>query len=187
MKIGIIGGSGVKGCALLQENGVFDAANETIISTEHGCVCAFVGKIRGADNAETEVVFVKRHGAVPGVEYSPPHKLNHRAVVAAFAKTECELVIGFSSVGSLREDIALGSVVVPDDYFCPSEILSMSDGFEAHHVPEIAPDLRERVLEALKDAGISPLLDTGVYLQTRGPRFETKAEIRVMQTQGWLI
>jgi 5'-methylthioadenosine phosphorylase len=43
--------------------------------------------------------------------------------------------------------------------------------------------LRAALLSLLRGAGFS-VLDTGVYTQTQGPRFETPAEIRSLALQG---
>lgn len=45
-----------------------------------------------------------------------------------------------------------------------------------------SPDLRERALQVAEDCGIE--LQKGVYLITKGPSFETPAEIRAFRTLG---
>lgn len=94
------------------------------------------------------------------------------------------------SVGSLRESIPLSSIVIPDDYAylgAPPHILH---DYSSHFVPcmciyvvfiiALDMEMRERVVQILKEDGFSPI-SGGTYFQTVGPRFETKAEIRLYQ------
>jgi len=46
--------------------------------------------------------------------------------------------------------------------------------------PILSETLRERLIEAAKKAGIG-IHDGGIYWQSRGPRLETRAEVRVIQ------
>ena len=53
-------------------------------------------------------------------------------------------------------------------------------------VPHYDADLRVKILEILKREEVK-FKDGGVYLQSMGPRFETKAEIRFMATCGDVV
>lgn len=73
--------------------------------------------------------------------------------------------------------------VVPEDYFNPFDILHMSRHYDAHVVPDVTAELRDEIVKIL-DAGAFDPHDGGVYVQTAGPRFETKAEVRFFAQFG---
>lgn len=73
--------------------------------------------------------------------------------------------------------------MVPDDYFNPFDILNMSHHYDAHVVPEVSAHLRAALLRELEGGDFAPH-DGGVYVQTAGPRFETKAEVRFFAQFG---
>lgn len=74
-------------------------------------------------------------------------------------------------------------LVVPDDYFNPFDILNLSHHYDAHVVPEVSAHLRAALLRELEGGDFAPH-DGGVYVQTAGPRFETKAEVRFFAQFG---
>ncbi len=108
---------------------------------------------------------------------APPHRINHRANMLALSRYAVE-VVGVGSVGSLRRGIRPGTLVVPDDYldFAPP---TYHDRRVKHIVPSFDPGLRARILEAARKAKVR-VVDSGVYAQTRGPRLETRAEVRLL-------
>ena len=71
----------------------------------------------------------------------------------------------------------------------------MSSTASAHYVPGLDHDLRTTILQALRtpmgknnSRPVAPnVRDGGTYVQSQGPRFETKAEIKHMSTQGDVI
>ncbi len=89
-----------------------------------------------------------------------------------------EAVIGVCSVGSCNVSIPVGTIIVPDDFIAHYNVVHMSHGYDAHLVPEFDGGLRNEILEALHDGGFRPH-NGGVYIQTTGPRFETKAEVNM--------
>ena len=95
----------------------------------------------------------------------------------ARAPQGCALVVGMCSVGSLRDTLPLGSVVVPDDYFCPWRLDHVSTSHSAHVIPTVNEAVRAIIAASLRDAHI-PFTNGGVYVNANGPRFETKAEVR---------
>ena len=54
------------------------------------------------DSKPTTVAFLARHGLNHSIA---PHEINNRANVAALKKLGVQCVIGFSAVGSLREEV----------------------------------------------------------------------------------
>ena len=55
----------------------------------------------------------------------------------------------------------------------------MHDDERGHIVPHVDDEVRAGVVETLAAAGV-PFHDGGVYCQTRGPRFETPAEVKFL-------
>jgi 5'-methylthioadenosine phosphorylase len=123
-----------------------------------------------------EFVYVQRHGFD---RYSAPHAIDHRANLTAVSEAGCDRVLALGSVGSLSEELEVGTFLAPDDFV---SLLVRATGFDdarGHVVPGFDPAWREEVLAAFAAAG-EPVRDGGVYWQSLGPRFETRAEVRVI-------
>jgi 5'-methylthioadenosine phosphorylase len=118
-----------------------------------------------------DTIFLPRHGIAMD---TPPHRINHRANISALKESGVDGVVCVCSTGSLNPEIPPGTLVVPHDYINFGMPLTFYDDRIRHIVPELDSGLRSRILEA------SHGKDGGVYVQTHGPRFETKAEIRVL-------
>lgn len=104
-----------------------------------------------------------------------PHRINYRAHIAALAIHGVDRIISFASTGSLKPGIVPGSLVIPDDYFSLSSFPTIYDHSIDHVLPEFSPEMRQHLVEIAPDA-----ISEGTYIQTRGPRIETAAEIRWM-------
>lgn len=172
----IVGGSS------LLESSFCKSLAKRAISTDLGNVNLYFGP---------DFVFCQRHQADPEREYTQPHAINYRAIALALKQVGVSKVICFGSVGSLRKEIRPGTVVIPDDYFNLWNIISLYDDARAHIVADIDAELRQEIINALKAAKDHlpsfELHEGGTYVQTRGPRFETKAEIRVLATFGEIV
>jgi purine nucleoside phosphorylase len=176
--LGVIGGS-----SLFHAKSFSADLKETVIETEFGGVVAHVGNWRQWD---LQIVFIQRHHADPDGEYKQPRQINFRAIATALKTVQCDAVLGVYSVGSMNAQIGVGRLVVPEDYFNPFDILHMSREYDAHVVPDVCTQLRERLVRVLQESQRDPY-DGGVYIQTAGPRFETKAEVRFFKQFGELI
>lgn len=126
-----------------------------------------------------DVVVVPRHGLDT---FTPAHRVDHAANLAALVAAGCDRVLAVGSVGSLRRDWPVGTIVAPDDLFAPWANPSWFDDGRGHQVPAIDRRWRRAVLDAWWHAAPVPVVDGGVYVQTSGPRFETPAEIRFYAT-----
>ena len=124
-----------------------------------------------------EVVGLPRHGFDRSV---PAHLVDHRANVRALCELGCGRVLALGSAGSLRLDLEVGSFVCPDDFYAPETAPSFYDDPRGHSVPGFDPDWRKAILDAWSEHTETDLVDGGVYAQTRGPRFETPAEVRAL-------
>ena len=150
----------ITGTSLIGEE--FEGRIRKIIRTEYGDVEVFEG-----DSA----VFLPRHGIDRD---TPPHRINYRANISALKKSSVDGVVCVCSTGSLKMEIPPGTLVVPHDYINFGMPATFYDEEIRHTVPELDEGLRSRIVKA------SHGVDGGVYVQTHGPRFETKAEIRVL-------
>jgi len=125
---------------------------------------------------------VQRHAGAEG--YTLPHRIDHAANARALLEAGCEAAIGVCSVGSLREEIGIGSLLCPDDFISLVETVTTFDDARAHRPPGFDPEWRRRLIAAAQSAGVG---DGGVYWQASGPRFETPAEIRMIASHAHVI
>jgi len=169
--LGIIGGSSLLGSSY------FKSAERRIVDTHHGKVVLYFG---------AGFVFCQRHQADPAIEYSQPHRINKRAIFSALASLGVQRVLAFGSVGSLRRSLPPGTLLLPDDFFCLADQLSYYDDGKAAVVPTLVNDFRSEVLAELKRSSVE-LVQSATYVQTTGPRFETKAECRFLTNCGDII
>ncbi len=144
------------------------------LDTEYGAVVAFITKI-----AENNVLFIPRHAGDSG--HVPPHKINYRAIIMAIKQLGITRVISINSVGTMQGH-PIGSIVIPCDfvdftYKRPSTFFE-KETVHADMSDPYCPQLRSLVRSILKEKEIQT--DNVVYACTEGPRFETKAEIRML-------
>lgn len=128
-------------------------------------------------------VLINRHGyAFP----LPPHSINYRANITALAALGFKDVVSLNSVGSLKKDLPPGTFVSCSDYVGLQQgPATLFDTELKGGAPGIANNLIPRII-----AGLAPefAVHPGkVYVQMRGPRFETKAEIRIVKDWGDVI
>jgi 5'-methylthioadenosine phosphorylase len=168
MKVAFVSGTSIVNSQL------FAAWDVKTIETKFGAVTY---KSRG------DQALLNRHGyAFP----LPPHAINYRANMRALADLGFEDVVSLNSVGSLKKDLPPGTFVSCADY------VGLQQGPATYYdqelkggAPIIANNLIPRlVAELAPEFKIHP---GKVYVQMRGPRFETKAEIRIVQHWGDVI
>jgi 5'-methylthioadenosine phosphorylase len=131
-----------------------------------------------------DFLVLQRHGLDT---YVRPHEIDHRANVLALRAAGCDRVLALSSTGSLRADWPVGTFVCPDDFYAPQVYETVYDDARSHTVPGFDPEWRRRVLDAWRTNTTTLLRDGGIYTQTRGPRFETPAEVRALARVGDLV
>ena len=124
------------------------------------------------------IVYLPRHGRDP-LHHIYPHLINHAANMSALQSLGVGDIITLNSTGSLKRDLPPGSLVVPDDFICLTSTPTVGSGRALHITPTFSDSLRSGLLEAARDCALQAN-DGGVYWQTPGPRFETRAEIRMM-------
>ncbi|MFN8160509.1 MAG: MTAP family purine nucleoside phosphorylase [Solirubrobacterales bacterium] len=127
---------------------------------------------------------LQRHGSG---EYVPAHRIDHAANLRGLVERGCERVLAISAVGSLDEDLGIGSLLCPDDFIALHLGCSAFLDERGHRVPGFDPDWRRAVLGSCSAAGLGPIVDGGTYWQALGPRFETPAEIRLISPHADVI
>ena len=143
------------------------------VQTPYGEVTAYYATIKGK-----EIAVIPRHA---GKNHIPPHRINYRANVWAAYTLGAKRIISTNSVGSMRGH-PVGRFVVLDDFidFTRSRPLTFYDDITMHvDLSEpYCPEIRTALRIALEKQGFSYI--EGIYACTEGPRFETRAEIRMM-------
>lgn len=133
--------------------------------------------------ARGDKVLINRHGyGFP----KPPHSINYRANIRGLADLGFTDIVSLNSVGSLKRDLPPGSLVSCSDYVCFQQgPVTFFDDELKGGAPGIANNLIPLIREKL--ANEFTILPEKVYVQMRGPRFETKAEIRVVKDWGDVV
>src|SRR3990167_545258 len=166
--IGIIGGSGLYSMV------DFRLKKKVSLLTPFGkpSDSILLGTLEGK-----EVAFLPRHGA--GHLINPTH-INFRANIWALKKIGVSSIISVSAVGSLKEEIKPGDMVVVDQFIDRTyarESSFFDQGIVAHVslAEPTCPSLRLALIEASHKAGAS-IHPQGTYLCMEGPQFSTQAE-----------
>jgi 5'-methylthioadenosine phosphorylase len=173
--LGVIGGTG------LYEISGLVGATERVVSTPYGDPSDTV--LQGS-LGETTLLFLPRHGRGHRV---PPHAINYRANICALKKLGATHVVSVSAVGSMREDIDRGHVVVVDQYIdlTRRRVGSFFDLEVVAHVSmadPVCPALARACAAAATRAGAT-VHEGGTYVCIDGPQFSTRAESHLYR--GW--
>jgi purine nucleoside phosphorylase len=130
-----------------------------------------------------DAVLIPRHGA----PYVQPHRIDHAANMRRLLDAGCDRVLALGSVGGLHRELDVGTFVCPDDFIALHAGKSAFDDRRSHRVPGFDAGWRGRVVEAWSRSDAPPLRDRGVYWESVGPRFETRAEIRLIARHADVI
>ena len=173
--MGVIGGSGLYQMAGLER------VREVTIQTPFGKPSDRLVRGRLGD---TDLIFLPRHGK--GHRWLPG-EINFRANIFALKKLGVERIISVSAVGSLREHIAPGDLVVPDQFIDrttqrPSTFFGK--GLVAHVslAEPFCPHLSATLIQSAESEKAT-VHRGGTYLCMEGPQFSTRAESRLYR--GW--
>ena len=174
--IGVIGGSG-----LYQMDGL-KAVRQVAVSTPFGKPS---DKLVRGRLGNGELVFLPRHGK--GHRWLPT-EVNFRANIFAMKKLGVERIISISAVGSLREEVAPGHLVVPDQFIDrtsqrPSTFFGK--GLVAHVglADPFCGDLSEVLAQSARQTGAT-VHRGGTYVCMEGPQFSTRAESNLYRSWG---
>ena len=176
--IGIIGGTGL-GDALAEHLADAEFHDiETPFGKPSTAIC--VGRL-----GKKQVAFLNRHGK--GHKLSPG-EVPFAANIFALKKLGVHTVIGSAAVGSLREEIAPGNLVIVDQFIDKTfkRVNSFFSGFGTVHCEMAQPScgrVREILIETAKsiDTKTHP---KGTYVCIEGPQFSTRAESLMHRAWG---
>lgn len=168
MLVGIIGGSNIYNTPLLTN------AQKKSVKTPYGTVEFYL---------KDGVAFLPRHGGSRDV---PPHKINHRANIKALCDLGVSKIIGLCMTGSLNKKIRPHAIVIPDDYVSLWNVQTFFDNEIVHITPTLDEELRRLIIKTARENKIT-IREKGVYVQTTGPRLETKAEIKILSNYGDIV
>lgn len=144
-----------------------------------------IGSLTCAEG-ERRVAFLPRHGRG---HVLLPHEIPVRANIWALKALGVEGIIAVSAVGSLREEIARGDLVTPDqiiDRTKGDRVRSFFEGGIAAHVGFADPfcaDLSGRLADAGERLG-KRVHRGGAYVCMEGPAFSTRAESALHRSWG---
>jgi len=130
-----------------------------------------------------DAVLIPRHGD----PYVQPHRIDHAANMRKLLDAGCDRVLALGSVGGLHRELDVGTFVCPDDFIALHAGRSAFDDRRSHVVPGFEAGWRRQVLEAWSRSAATPIRDGGVYWESVGPRFETRAEIRLIARHADVI
>jgi 5'-methylthioadenosine phosphorylase len=135
---------------------------------------------------------ISRHGMD---HHHLPHTVPHQANLTALRELGARAVLATTAVGVVDPDVPLGRPILFDDLFFPDNLLAdgtactiftePGDPERAHLIRDepFAPHLRRKLELAAASLGLEVTVG-GVYAHTNGPRFETKSEIRWLNSVG---
>ena len=179
VKIGIIGGSGLDNPELFSDPRDLNTDNKWGSPSSP----LKLGKIAGV-----EVALLARHGREHTI---PPTQVNYRANIQALKDTGCTHILATTAVGSLREEIGRGDLVILDQFidFTKQRKKTFHESFEPHapiHTPMADPfhhDLRSLLIDTCAELNLK-FHKTGTVVTIEGPRFSTRAESKMFQAWG---
>ena len=135
---------------------------------------------------DQEVAFLSRHGG--GHRYTPT-EVPYRANLHALKQLGVTRVLSVSAVGSMKEQIAPGQMVLPTQYIDRTYARTKTffgDGIVAHVAfsDPVCPQLHAHLKAACFAAG-ARTHEGGTYLCIEGPQFSTRAESLLYR--GWNV
>ena len=181
MRVGIITGSGTYAMPDVEHEATRS------IATRFGTVELAIGSWHGV-----EVAHLSRHG-VGHARLS--NQVNHRANVLALREHAVDAVLAVTVCGAVDPSLELGSLVVFDDLHFLANRLADGSICTLHDQPgspgrghwvferPFSEQLRRALLEGAASAGLARR-DGGCYGHVDGPRFNTRAEIRMLASCG---
>lgn len=185
LRIGVMGGSG-----LYDIDGLTDLHQEEL-HTPFGdpsdtYMIGRYGDLVSADDRPVELVFLPRHGRGHVLN---PSEVPYRANIWGMKKLGVNWIISVSAVGSLKEEIVPGHMVLIDQFIDRTKGVRASTFYEGGIVGHVGfadpvcETLRGMLVAAARDAG-AVVHDRGTYVCMEGPQFSTRAESELYRSWG---
>jgi 5'-methylthioadenosine phosphorylase len=175
--IGVIGGSGLYAMAGLEQ------VEQAELDTPFGKPSdAYVLGLIGGQR----VAFLPRHGVGHRLT---PSEVPGRANIHGFKQLGVRFLVSISAVGSLREELAPGHVVIPDQLYDRTKGIRPASFFGDGMVVHVGFDkpfdqqLSDRLEQAAKAAGAT-CHRGGTLVVIEGPQFSTLAESEENRRRG---
>ena len=143
-------------------------SDEIVIGTVHG----------------KRIAFLPRHGTGHRLM---PHEIPVRANIWALKALGVQGILAVSAVGSLRQEIVPGHMVVPDQIIDRTRAgrptTFFGDGIVVHvgFADPFCADLSGRLIAAADEVG-QPVHAGGAYIAMEGPLFSTRAESKLYRS-----
>ena len=175
--IGVIGGSG-----LYEIEGLTDV-QEVSLDTPFGAPSDvyITGTLDGA-----KMVFLPRHGRGHRLL---PSEVNYRANIYGMKSLGVEQIISVSAVGSMKEEIVPGHIVIPDQFFDRTQgkraATFFGNGIAGHvqFADPVCASLSLVLADAATEVGAT-VHAGGTYVCIEGPNFSTRAESNIYRSWG---
>lgn len=139
----------------------------------------------GFEDFRVDAFFLPRHGREHTI---PPHLIDHRKNIRLCKSMGCDAILSTASVGIIK-DYRPGDLIVLRDFISfysdtPTEFDREGGDFnEIHKEFSIPFPLADDIMRAARERGVK-VRDGGVVAHTKGPRLETKAEIKALRRLG---
>ncbi|RLB70925.1 MAG: S-methyl-5'-thioadenosine phosphorylase [Deltaproteobacteria bacterium] len=175
--IGIIGGSGLYEIEGLTE------VREVKLETPFGDPSdVYITGTLG----DAQMVFLPRHGRGHRLL---PSEVNYRANIYGMKILGVEHIISVSAVGSMKEEIVPGHIVVPDQFFDRTQGKRASTFFgngvvgHVQFADPVCADLSAILVDSAREIGAT-VHQGGTYVCIEGPNFSTRAESHIYRSWG---
>jgi len=177
MTIGVIGGSG-----LYEIEGLTDI-EEVRLETPFGepSDVYITGRLEGI-----KMVFLPRHGRGHRLL---PSEVPYRANIYGMKMLGVQRIISVSAVGSMKEEIVPGHIVIPDQFFDRTQGKRASTFFgqgvtgHVQFADPVCAELSAVLFESAQSAGAT-VHRGGTYICIEGPNFSTRAESMIYRSWG---
>ncbi len=128
-------------------------------------------------------MIIARHGKDHSIY---PTGVNFRANISALKEEDCTHILASTAVGSLREEIAPGHLVFPDQFIdhTRKRVLTFFDEKEVVHTPMADPFCSEliKLLSSSADTLGLAYHKNRTVITIEGPRFSTRAESHMFRS-----
>lgn len=118
--------------------------------------------------------------------YSPKEVVNP---IFLMRKLGAEVLFLTNASGGINNNFSIGDFMIIEDHissFIPSPLIGKNDDKLGTRFPDMSDVYNSELCKLIEETASENNIDVkkGVYIQLRGPAFETKAEIRMCKTLG---
>lgn len=118
--------------------------------------------------------------------YSPKEVVNP---IFLMRKLGAEVLFLTNASGGINNNFSIGDFMIIEDHissFIPSPLIGKNDDELGTRFPDMSDVYNSELCKLIEETASENNIDVkkGVYIQLRGPAFETKAEIRMCKTLG---